>query len=84
MLVNDHEGYVSCAVSGLGVAQMPEIGIRDQLIAGALVPVLESVEWGAMPLTLLYPARAHVPPQVRAFMDWTISLFGADPEGSAL
>lgn len=75
VLVNDHEGYVSCAINGLGVAQMQEIGIRDPLGAGALVQILASVDWGAMPLTLLYPARTHVPLQVRAFMDWTISLF---------
>lgn len=75
VLVNDHEGYASCTVHGLGVAQMPEIGIRDPLNAGTLVQILESVDWGSMPLTLLYPARTHVPLQVRAFMDWTISLF---------
>ncbi len=28
-----------------------------------------------MPLTLMYPARAHLPLQVRAFMDWAITLF---------
>jgi LysR family transcriptional regulator for bpeEF and oprC len=77
--VNDHEGYVSCALHGLGVAQLQEIGIREQLQAGTLVQILDTVDWGTMPLTLMYPARAHVPLQVRVFMDWTVSLFESAP-----
>lgn len=75
VMANDHESYVSCAVHSLGIAQTPEIGIREQLAAGTLVPILGTVDWGTMPLTLMYPARAHLPLQVRAFMDWAISLF---------
>lgn len=77
VLVNDHEAYVSCAVNGLGVAQMPEIGIREQLSTGALVPILQKFDGGERPLSLLYPARTHLPLQVRAFMDWVISVFEA-------
>lgn len=77
VLVNDHEAYVSCAVNGLGVAQMPKIGVQDRLAAGELVPFLESFEGATMPLSLLYPARKHLPLQTRAFMDWAVSIFDA-------
>lgn len=77
VLVNDHEAYVSCAVNGLGVAQMPKIGVQDRLLRNELVSFLESFEGATMPLSLLYPARKHLPLQVRAFMDWAISIFEA-------
>lgn len=78
VLVNDHEAYVSCAVDGLGVAQMPRIGVEEKLNSGELTPILEAFDAGTMPLSLLYPARAHLPLQVRAFMDWAISVFEGD------
>lgn len=73
--VNDHDAYVSCAVHGLGLAQVPVIGIAQQLASGQLVPILQHLDAGTMPLSFIYPARQHLPAKVRAFLDWIISVF---------
>lgn len=75
LMVNDHDAYVSCAVNGLGLALIGRIGIEAHLAAGTLVPVLSNLDAGHMPISILYPARKHLPSKVTAFVDWTMSIF---------
>lgn len=75
LMTNDHEAYVDCAVKGLGLAQIGRMGIQKELAAGHLVPVLTQLDAGTMPVSVLYPARNQLPPKVRAFIDWTMSIF---------
>ncbi|MDR2331213.1 MAG: LysR family transcriptional regulator [Comamonas sp.] len=75
IMTNDHESYVACAVNGLGIAQIATIGIREELATGRLVPVLTGVDAGHLPMSILYPARKHLPPKVRAFVEWITSQF---------
>jgi LysR family transcriptional regulator for bpeEF and oprC len=49
---------------------MPGIVVAEQLSTGALVevaPDMRSIRW---PLSIMYPNRQHLAPQVRAFIDW--------------
>ncbi|WP_192564446.1 LysR family transcriptional regulator [Pseudomonas gozinkensis] len=75
LMTNDHDAYVDCALKGLGLAQIGRMGIQTELAAGHLIPVLSHLDSGTMPVTILYPARNHLPPKVRAFIDWTMSTF---------
>ncbi|RAI70891.1 LysR family transcriptional regulator [Pseudomonas fluorescens] len=83
LMINDHDACVECALKGLGLAQIGSIGIQNELAAGHLVPVLSHLDAGTMPVSILYPARNHLPPKVRAFLDWTISIFAEYAEDQA-
>lgn len=59
----------SAARDGLGLALLPELPIRRDLLDGALVPVLEDVVGTRNTLAVVYPSRAYLQPKVRAFVD---------------
>jgi DNA-binding transcriptional LysR family regulator len=68
--VNNGEAYTAAALAGMGLIQVPELGVRDLLHSGALVEVLPAFPSEPMQVTLLYAQRRHLPQRVRAFMDW--------------
>lgn len=68
--VNNGEAYTAAAVAGLGIIQVPAIGMRSSLDTGALVEVLKDLPSEPMPINLIYAQRRHLPQRVRAFMDW--------------
>lgn len=68
--VNSGEGYNAAALAGLGIIQVPRLGVRQALAAGTLVEVLPQLAAEPMPVTLLYAQRRHLPQRVTAFMDW--------------
>ena len=61
---------VDAAIAGLGIMHTFEGWLRPALDAGQLVPVLEPW-WEAFSGPFLYyPGRRHVPPPLRAFVDF--------------
>lgn len=70
LLVNDSTAYVLCAKAGFGVIQAPGLLVDSHLSDGSLVEVLKGYRPPARPVSLVYPTRAHVAPQVRAFSAW--------------
>lgn len=72
--VNDSESLVDAGVAGLGLFQALDIGVRRHLQSGALQLVLQEVETPLRPVTVLLASKRHVPPQVRAFVDWIARL----------
>jgi len=58
------------AVSGLGIAQSTWWLFRKDLQEGRLVPVLEPFEREAVPISVCYPARKHVPQKVATVLDF--------------
>ena len=61
-------------MSGLGLIQVPEAGVRERLQDGTLVEVLPDYRPAPMPLSFVYPTRRHVPARALAFMDWAQAL----------
>jgi len=79
ILANDSESLVGCALAGMGLIQMPGLFIQEHLASGRLVqvlPGLADVEW---PISLMYPNRQYLAPQVRAFVDWIAELVMEKP-----
>ena len=77
IMVNDTEAFVACALIGLGLIQVPGLVVAEQLSTGALievVPDMRSIRW---PLSIMYPNRQHLAPQVRAFIDWVTGMVAA-------
>lgn len=72
--VNSAEAYIACCLAGLGLIQIPAYDVRAHLAAGELVEVLPEHRADAMPMTLLYPHREHLPRRVQVFADWLEAL----------
>jgi DNA-binding transcriptional LysR family regulator len=72
--VNSGDGYTAAALAGLGIIQVPRLGVRQALAAGTLVEILTGVKAEPMPVTLLYAQRRHLPRRVAAFMDWAAAV----------
>lgn len=72
--VNSGDAYVAAAAAGLGIIQVPLIGVRALLERGTLIEILADLPAAPMPLTLLYPQRRHLPRRTRVFMGWLQSI----------
>ena len=68
--VNETHAYVQCGVAGFGLIQLPGFVVGRELAEGTLVEVLRPFRPRARPVSLLYPSRTHVAPQVKVFADW--------------
>ncbi|SFD70984.1 LysR family transcriptional regulator [Massilia yuzhufengensis] len=78
--VNDAEANLSCALQGLGLAQVGRYQARPHLASGALVEVLPGVAPTSMPISLLYPQGRMASARLQAFAGWLGALFAADPD----
>lgn len=72
--VNDARSYVTAALSGYGIAQLPDFMVSDELKRGALVPLLPDWAADTIPLYLVYPPNRHLSNKVRVFVDWLVRL----------
>lgn len=70
LTVNSTESYSAACMAGLGIIQVPVIGVREALRTGGLVSILENLPAPAMPVSLLYPHRRNLAMRVQVFMDW--------------
>ncbi len=68
--VNNAEAYSAACLAGLGIIQVPAVGVAEHLQRGELLSVLEDWQAPAMPVSLLYARQRHVPRRVQAFMQW--------------
>lgn len=68
--VTESNAYVQCGVAGFGILQVPGIAVDQYLTNGALVEILKPFRPQPRPVTLLYPSRTHLAPQVEVFLDW--------------
>jgi len=66
----------SAAVSGLGVAQLPDFLVDDEIAARRLVRVLESFEPEPYGVFALYPRNQILAPKVVAFVDYLAGAYG--------
>ncbi|WP_426247523.1 LysR substrate-binding domain-containing protein [Pseudomonas sp. TWR3-1-1] len=68
--VNESNAYVECGVAGFGILQAPGITLDRFLTNGTLVEVLQAYRPHPRPVSVLYPSRAHLAPQVEVFVNW--------------
>ncbi|CAN7515846.1 LysR family transcriptional regulator [Rhizobacter sp. LjRoot28] len=73
--INESHAYVQCGVAGFGIVQLPGFMVDRELASGALVEVLQEFRPSARPVSLLYPSRTHVAPQVNVFAAWIRTSF---------
>jgi LysR family transcriptional regulator for bpeEF and oprC len=75
IIVNESNAYVQCGVAGFGILQAPGITLDKYLADGSLVEVLKRYRPRPRPVSVLYPSRSHLAPQVQAFVDWVSQSF---------
>jgi LysR family transcriptional regulator for bpeEF and oprC len=73
--VNESNAYVECGVAGFGILQAPGITLDRFLNDGALVEVLRAYRPHPRPVSVLYPSRSHLAPQVEVFVSWVRKQF---------
>ena len=72
--VNNAEAYTAACLAGLGIIQVPAVGVQEHIRFGLLVEVLPAYAAPPMPLTLLYANRRNLPKRVRVVMDWIVDV----------
>ena len=80
---NDIALLCDAAASGLGIALLPRGLVSQHLADGTLVQVLAGVIGAEMQIALVYPERAFLPPQVRAFIEAVAAWVPRSPQRAA-
>jgi DNA-binding transcriptional LysR family regulator len=74
LLVTEFGTMLGACLTGVGIARVKAIGIRDLLEKGELIELLPAWRGEAFPLYALYPSR-HLPAaKVRAFIDFVVEV----------
>ncbi|MBZ0216831.1 MAG: hypothetical protein K8F25_09785, partial [Fimbriimonadaceae bacterium] len=58
------------AIDGMGLTSLPDFIVADGVLSGQLVQISQEPEEKTVPVLAVYPARAHLPLKVRAFIDF--------------
>ncbi|MRS16405.1 LysR family transcriptional regulator [Enterobacteriaceae bacterium RIT691] len=70
LTVNSTETYHAACLAGLGIIQVPRIGVKEALRSGKLVEILPQHRAEPMPVSLIYPHRRNLSRRVHLFMEW--------------
>lgn len=69
MVLDDGEGMVRAARFGIGIAQVPEVMVDEEIARGELVEVLADFRPLPLPISVVWPGNRLMPARVRAFVD---------------
>jgi DNA-binding transcriptional LysR family regulator len=72
--VNDTEALGTAALLGLGLTQLPDYIVQDEIARGELVLLLQSYQPEPMPISAVVPSGRLVPPRVRLLLEGLDSL----------
>lgn len=72
--VNSADAYRTACIAGLGIIQVPRIGVRALIEDGVLVEILPDLPSEPMPVSLVHGHGRNVPKRVRAVMTWLAGL----------
>ena len=70
LTVNSTETYHAACLAGLGIIQVPRVGVREALHSGKLVEILPQYRAEPMPVSLIYPHRRNLSRRVHLLMEW--------------
>jgi DNA-binding transcriptional LysR family regulator len=82
--VNNGIVLAEAALAGRGVLMSPSFYVAPMLRDGRLRRILAPYKLGELPIHAVYPQRSHVPPKVRAFVEFLAQRFGRRPEWQRL
>ncbi|MNH59908.1 HTH-type transcriptional regulator DmlR [compost metagenome] len=67
---NSGAAVLDAALQGLGLCQLPDFYVTEALTSGALVSLLDDQRPPDEGVWAVHPHPRHVPPKVRAMIDW--------------
>ncbi|MGE0313737.1 MAG: LysR family transcriptional regulator [Lautropia sp.] len=67
--ISETEGLAEAVKLGLGICQLPDMVVADELARGELVELLPSCRPEVMPIQVVYPSGRLLPSRVRAAID---------------
>lgn len=70
LTVNSTETYQASCLAGLGIIQVPRVGVREWLCTGELIEILPHYRAEPLPVSLIYPHRRNLSRRVHLFMEW--------------
>lgn len=70
--VNDSNAYVAAGLAGLGVVQLAQYAVQEQVHKGELVPLFPDWHHNAVPVYLVYSPNRYVSARMRVFIDWIV------------
>ncbi|WP_049622324.1 LysR family transcriptional regulator [Frateuria defendens] len=76
--VNSAPGLRRAALSGLGIAMLPNALVGEDLRRGTLVPLLAGYRLPTRPMHLLYPQDRYKLPKLRSFVAFAVRAFGTE------
>jgi DNA-binding transcriptional LysR family regulator len=82
--INNGIVLAEAAVAGHGSLVTPSFYVAPMLRDGRLKRILERYRLKEVGIHAVYPQRGHVPPKVRAFVDFLAQRFGRKPEWEKL
>lgn len=74
--VNNSDAYQAACLAGLGLIQVPVLGVRELIDQGLLVQVLPAFTAESMPVSLLVANRRNLAKRVQALMAWLAQTLG--------
>jgi LysR family transcriptional regulator for bpeEF and oprC len=78
--VNDMSALVEAAVTGAGIAYLPDFIVADHCSTGELKIVLPDLIFEGQPIYIVYRRRRYLPPRVRVFLDFLRDLLPTVPK----
>ena len=72
--VNETEGLREAVKLGLGICQLPDLLVDDELARGELVELLPTCRPESMPIHVVYPSGRLMPSRVRVAIDTLAAL----------
>ena len=70
LTVNSTQAYRAACLAGLGIIQVPRIGVKEAIRQRKLIEILPQYRAMPMPVSLLYPHRRNLSRRVHLFMQW--------------
>ena len=77
---NSGAAVLDAALQGLGLCQLPDFYVAEALASGALISLLDEARPPDEGVWAVHPHPRHVPPKVRAMIDWLHDRLSAAPE----
>lgn len=78
--INNGMVLTEAALAGRGILMTPSFYVAALLRQGKLRQILARYKLAELGIYAVYPQRSHVPPKVRAFVDFLAARFGKKPE----
>ncbi|WP_322982045.1 LysR family transcriptional regulator [Pseudomonas sp. C11] len=75
IVVDSAEALLYCALAGIGMVQGLRPALQRYIDSGRLVEVLPDVPVEPKAVSVLFPDRRHLSPNVRVFVEWVSALF---------